>query len=257
MILADTIKGLTITIGADTKTFNKQMKQVDKDINETSKQADALTKSLQLEFDAGRFSQAQKLAQDAIEKTDAKAQALRDQLKYLEDTGADKTSDNYKKLETQLYQTETKAIKLREKLKQINELKLNQAIEQVEKVGDGITAAGKALTPFSVAASGVLAGLTAMAKSTISTGATIDDLSQQVGLNAEELQKWQYIAMQTGLEDNQLQTSLMKVQAAFGDLASGATSTATTALQELGFSAEDAAKGMDANFSRIVQSLIH
>lgn len=257
MILADTIKGLTITIGADTKTFNKQLKQVDKDIKVTEKQADALTKSLQLEFDAGRFSQAQKIAQDAIEKTETKAQALRDQLKYLENTGADKTTENYKTLEKELYLTEAKALSLKDKLEKINELKLNKAIEQVQKVGDGITAVGKALTPISVAAAGVITGLTAIAKSTVSTGASIDDLSQQVGLNAEELQKWQYIAMQSGLEDSQLQLSLTKVQAAFADLASGSTSTATSALQELGFTAEDAAKGMDANFSKIIESLMN
>lgn len=253
--MAETIKGLTISIGADTKKFQSEIKKVDKDINETSKQATTLQKSLQIEYDSTKFSQAQKLAQDALTKTEQKAQALRDELKYLEETGTDPSSEKYKKLQTQLVNTEAKAVLLKQKLEEINSISVDRVVKGFNDLGGAFTTAGQMLTPLSVAVTGVLAGVVKLTQSTISTGATFDDLSQQINLSAEELQKWQYIAMQTGLDNTQLQTSLTKVQAGLADLASGTTSTASTALQELGFTAEQASKGMSANFELIIQAL--
>lgn len=253
--MAGTIKGLTIDIGADTKKFQSEIKKVDKDINNTNKQVDALSKALQLEFDAGRFSQAQKLAQDALEKTDAKAQALRQRLDYLDKVGTDKSSEEYKKLQTQLIKTESDAVVLKEKLEKINELKLNKALSEIEDVGKGVETIGKAITPFSAAAAGALAGLTAISQGAISSAATLDDMSQQINLSAEELQRWQYIAMQTGLDNSTLQTSFVKVQDALGALATGETSTVTEVLQNLGITAEEASQGMSANFDEIIRAL--
>lgn len=246
--MAETIKGLTITVGADTKQFNKEMRAVNRDISSTNRQANELQRSLALEFDNDRFTEAQRLAQKAITDTEAKVQSLRGQLKHLEDTGADKTSANYQKLQTELVQTESRAVSLRKKLEDINNLKVEHLAKQFEDVGAGITKAGQALAPFSAAAAGTLAGLGAMFKNTKDTAATLDDMRQEVNLSAEALQKWQYIAAQQGLDQATLQNSLIKTQQAFSKLMIDGTGPGAEALMALGFSAEEAAKGMDANF---------
>lgn len=253
--MSTSFKGLTIQIGADTKQFNKEIRQVDRSIKETSKQVNELEKALELEFDSGRFAEAQRLAQEAIQGTEAKAQALREQLKFMEDAGTEKTNANYQKLQTELLKTENQAVLLKKRLEEINNLKIEALANKFKSAGDAISKAGQALAPFSAAAAGALAGLGAIGKSAISSAAEIDDLSQMVNMNAEALQKWRYIAMQLGLDNTTLQTALTKTQAAFADLTQGEVSPAADALAMLGFSAEQAAKGMDANFEEMVKRL--
>src|SRR5690554_4169958 len=141
-----TIKGLTIEIGADLKQFNRQIKAVNREINSTNRQVNELAKSLELEFDAGRFAEAQKLAQKALDQTNLKAKALRDELAYLERSGHADTG-GYRKLQTELVKTEAKAVLLKNKLEEIKDLKLENVVQQFEKLGGGITKIGQALAP--------------------------------------------------------------------------------------------------------------
>ena len=253
--MSTSFKGLTITVGADTKQFNKEMRKVDGSIRGTNRQVNELQKGLELEFDAGRFAEAQRLAQKAIQETEMKAEALRGQLKHLEDTGADTQSEQYKKLQTELVKTENSAVLLKNKLDEIKNMKIDKLAGQFEQVGSGITKAGQALTPFSVAAAGTLAGLGAMFKNTKDTAATLDDMRQEVNLSAEALQKWQYIAAQQGLDQTTLQNSLIKTQQAFSKLVVDGTGPGAEALMALGFTAEEAAKGMDVNFEVMIGRL--
>lgn len=253
--MAESIRGLTITIGADTKQFNRELKKADRNIRETNKQATELQKGLELEFDAGRFAEAQRLAQSAIEQTNQKAQALRDQLKYMEDSGTDTNSATYQQLRTELLKTENQAALLKKKLEEIKDIRVDNLAKGFENAGKSITKAGQALAPVSAAAGAIVAGIGAIGKSTVDSAAKIDDLSKTVNLNAEALQKWQYIAMQLGLDQSTLQTALQKTQSAFADLSMGELSPASDALLALGFSAEQAARGMDANFEDMIQRL--
>ena len=79
MALGNKIVGLTAKIGADTSDFTRALKSLDKEISTTAKTADALQKSLELDFDDKRFLQAQKQAQAALDATNAKAKAIREQ----------------------------------------------------------------------------------------------------------------------------------------------------------------------------------
>lgn len=249
-----TIKGLTVAIGADTKQFNKELRAADRSIKATSKEVDALTESLNLEFDAGRFEEAMRLAENVIEQTEEKAKALRGQLEYLEKNGGANT-DSYKQLQTELIKTESKAVLLKKKLDEIKDLKIEKLANQFKTVGEGITKAGRAIAPFSAAAAGMLASFTAMSLSTINSADELKTFADRVNLSAEELQKWQYIAMQTDVTNDELQAGLVKAQSAFGSLAKGDIDVASQALLDLGISAEQASKGMSANFDILVNKL--
>ena len=248
------IRGLTIAIGADTKQFNKDIKKVDREIRSTNNQVNALTKSLELDFDDKRFGEAMNLAQKVIEDTEFKAQKLREEIKYLEDSGNINT-DAYKKLQTQLIRTESDAVLLKNKLDEIKNLKLDRLSEQFTSVGDGISKAGKALKPFSVAATGLLASFTAIGVTAVGTADDISKISSQLNISAESLQRWQYLAMQTNVEFDELRDSFITVQAEVGKLARGEIDNASQALMDLGFTAEDAAAPMEKNFEKIVNAL--
>ena len=129
---SDKIKGLTVKIGADTSDFIKELKKVDKEINQTQKTANELQKGLKLEFNANSFTQAQKQVQKALETTEQKAKAIKEQLKFLETTGGVDT-EGYAKLQTELAKTETKALQLKEQLRDIDKIRFESATKNITK----------------------------------------------------------------------------------------------------------------------------
>lgn len=151
----------------------------------------ALQKSLELKFDSATFERAQKVAQQAIDETAKAAETLRARLAFLEQSGNANTTA-YKKLQTELAQTELRAKQLEEQLDKINKIKFDAIAKNVSEVGNAISTAGRALTPFSAAAAGAITGLGALGVSTAATGAEIDDLSNRFGVSAETIQELQF-----------------------------------------------------------------
>lgn len=231
--MADNIRGLTVEIAADATTFNKQMRELRSEAKSSQSELNALQKSLELKFDSATFERAQKVAQQAIDETAKAAETLRARLAFLEQSGnADTTA--YKKLQTELAQTELRAQQLAQQLENINKIKFDAIAKNVSEVGNAISAAGRALTPFSTAAAGAITGLGALGVSAASTGAEIDDLSNQFGVSAETIQEWQYVASQLGVDVEYFNRALIRMRAAMVDLSSGKTSAATEALSALG-----------------------
>lgn len=231
--MADKIRGLTVEIAADATTFNKQMQELRSEAKSSQSELNALQKSLKLKFDSATFERAQKVAQQAIDETAKAAETLRARLAFLEQSGnADTTA--YKKWQAELAQTELRAQQLEQQLENINKIKFDAIAKNVSEVGNAISAAGRALTPFSTAAAGAITGLGALGVSAASTGAEIDDLSNQFGVSAETIQEWQYVASQLGVDVEYFNRALIRMRAAMVDLSSGKTSAATEALSALG-----------------------
>lgn len=235
--MADSIRGLTVKISADATEFKKEINAVRKDSKSAQAELTALQKSLQLEFDGEKFARAQKVAQEAIDKTAQEAEMLRTRLKQLEESGNVDTSE-YRKVQAELAQAETKAQQLQEKLKELNNLKFDKLANNVKSVGDKIQGVGKALTPVSVAAAGAITGIAALGVKTASTGAELDDLSQRLGISAEKVQELKYVAAQAGVDWEVYNKGIIKARAALLDLSSGISNNATKAVQSLGISLE-------------------
>lgn len=246
--MADKIKGLTVKIGADTTDFLRELKKVDKEINQTQKTANELEKSLQLDFNANRFTQAQRQVQKALTETNEKAKAIREQLSYLERTSGIDT-EGYQKLQTELAKSEAQALKLTDQLKQIDKLKFDNATKGIKKLSDNLGTAAKKTAILSASAVGAIAGIYKLGTSTASAGAELQDYSDRLGVSAEELQRWQYIAMQSGLETEQLTKSMSKARDAIGTALTGGSNAATNALQallgDLSQLPKDTAQGFD------------
>lgn len=246
-------KGLTFKIGADTSEFIKSLKSADKEINTLQKSANSLEKGLKLDFDSTRFEEAQKRIQNALSVTEEKSKAIKQQMKLLEDSGQIDSS-NYEKLTNELAKTENQAILLNKQLKEINELKFDNATKGITTVGNSLKTASDKTKVLSVAAAAALVGMTALAKSAVSTGDEIQTLADKYNLSAEEIQKWNYIALQTDVEANQLYKAMQKVTDALGTGLSGATNNATQAISKLGLDINNIGTGDEA-FEKIIEAL--
>lgn len=231
--MAESVRGLTVEISADASSFNNEMSSMRKAAQSSQSELNALQKSLELKFDSAKFSRAQKVAQQAIDQTANNADVLRRRLEYLENTGNIDT-DQYRKLKSELAKTELQAQQLEKQLEKINQIKFNAISESVTKVGNAISGVGKALTPISAAAGAALTGLSALGIKAAATGGEIDDLSQRLGVSAEKVQEWQYLALQTGVDMDTFNNALIKARAALVDLSAGTINNASKALQSLG-----------------------
>lgn len=251
--MAESIRGLTVEISADASSFNKEMSSMRKAAQSSQSELNALRKSLELEFDADKFARAQKVAQQAIDQTANNADVLRRRLAYLEDAGNVDT-DQYRKLKAELAKTETQAQQLAKQLEKINEIKFDKLSEKITNVGNGITKAGQALTPFSAAAAAAVTAAATLGVQTAATGAEIDDLSQRLGISAEKVQEYQYVAEQAGVEWSIFEKGLIKARAAIVDLSSGTINNASKALQSLGLRVEDF-ESKEAMFDGILDAL--
>lgn len=226
---------IEIKIGADATDFSKELKKLDREINSTQKTAQALDKSLDLEFDSGRAVKSQQQYQKALEMTEQKADAIRKQLKYLEDSGKIDTTQ-YQSLQTELIKAETKAVSLKDKLEQVKKVEIEQLSKKFTDTGEKIEKAGQKLAVFSAAAAGAIAGAVKLAKDAVEVGDEIMTLSDKYDMSTEAIQRWQYVAMQTDVESEQLFKSMQKIQSAFGEQAAGGTNAAVKALEALGLS---------------------
>lgn len=251
--MADSIRGLTVEISADASSFNKEMSQMRQAAKSSQSELAALQKSLDLEFDATKLARAQKVAQDAIDQTAANADVLRRRLEYLEETGNADTSE-YRKLQTELAQTELKGQQLQKQLEKLNTLKFDKLSSRITGVGDKITGAGRALAPFSAAAGTAITAAGALGVKSAATGAQIDDLSLRLGISAEKVQEYQYVTAQAGVEWAVFEKALIKARAAIVDLSAGTINNASKALQSLGLRIEDF-DSKEAMFDGIIDAL--
>lgn len=230
------IKSFTIKIGSDTKEFEKGLKKAEREIRSTQKSANDLAKSLKINYDENRAILAQKQFQKAIDQTEEKAKTLRKQLDYLENSGQIDT-EVYAKFELELARTEAQALNLRESLEKVKNVKIEQLNEKIDKLGDSITQAGQKMAGVSLAAAGVVAGAAAIGKSAAATGAEIDDMTQQFDISAETIQRWNYLALQSGVDATAFTRALIRARAAMADLSTGTANAATETLTALGISA--------------------
>ena len=243
-------KSFSFKIGADTSDFIKQMKKADKQINTTEKAAKELEKGLTLKYDETKFVAAQKNMQSALEQTENKASAIRQQLEYLEKTGGI-DSASYEKLQNELIKTENKATLLKNELENINKIKYENAAKGVQQVGDALTKAGHAASQLSKVSGALLGSMSAVALNAVKQGDDIQTLATKYGTTAEEIQKLQYVAMQSDVENTTLYKGLKKLNSAVADLAQGEVNNATKALQELGLTAADDFEDVIAAISQL------
>jgi phage-related protein len=110
---------IEVLISANTKKYDAETRRLVKD-------AKNLQKSLELKFDGKQYAEAQRLMKEAISRTDEKAQALRKKLQELKSAG-DVKSDSYQKLKAELIKTEGEAVRLKDQLKDINNIPFDNA----------------------------------------------------------------------------------------------------------------------------------
>lgn len=253
--MAEEIRGLNVKFDADFSEFKKNMKAADKDINSTQKQLKSLKDSLKIEWDEKKFKNAQDQARKAIEATEQKATLLRDRLEQIEAAGVtDKNRDEYNYLSEQLAKAELNAQKLNEELKDLERLNLDRLTQGFTKVSSALDTASQKTRGLSVASTALLTGMVAGGLKAVQYGDDIATLATKYDMTAEALQRFNYVALQTDTQAEDLYKAFVKVQGGVSDLKTGIESVSTKALAQLGLSF-DTFSGSEEQFYAIIDAL--
>ena len=252
--MAETIRGVTVKIGADTSDFTRSLKKIDKDIKYSEQRARELQNQLQIQYDEKKWQKANKIVQDDLRDTESKAKAIREELQYLEKTSGVNT-DAYKKISVELDKTETSAEKLNAELEKLNKIKFDSAFQGINKLSSGLETAAKKTALVSAAAVGAIAGIYKLGSDAATTGANLQDMADRLDISAEALQRYDYIALQSGVETEQLVKSIAKARDAVGTALAGGTNTASKALQTLFGDLSKIPTGTEEAFTAIIEQL--
>ena len=187
--MAGNIKGITIEFRGDTTNLQKAIKQVDKETSKTDAELRKVNSDLKFNpTSVELWRQKQTLLTQKINQTQDKLSSLKQAQKKLdEDKSVDKNSAEYRELQREIIETESKLKTFKGQLKQIGSAKLQALGAQFKQIGSKMQAVGKTMSMYvttplvGVGAASVKAGMdfdTAMSQVAATSGKTVDEISE-------------------------------------------------------------------------------
>lgn len=238
--MAETIKGITVVIGAETTGLSKALADVNKqsrDIQSELRQVDRL-----LKFDPKNtelLAQKQKLLAAQVEATREKLDRLRQVQGQINEQfqKGEISEGQYRAFQREIVETENKLKNFEKQLKNTQDRSKDFA-ERMGELSQKLESIGKAFAPVSAAAGTVSAGLIGLA---VNAGKTADDLntlSKVTGLSAQTLQKFKYAEDVIDVSTETLASSLARLTKRMGDAQYG-TERTNQAFKKLGINIYD------------------
>ena len=261
--MAGNIKGITIQFDADITPFDKAIRNMEKNISKFDKELRQINNALKFNpTSVDLWRQKQQVLTQKIEETRNKLQSLKDQQAAMDAAGVDKNSEEYRKLQREIIETDGKLKTFERQLKAIGNADLRALGEQFKKIGDQMKSAGETLSKYVTAP--IVGGLAASAKSALSYGdaiakmSTIADegqvpveqlkkqilqLSNETGKGSTELAEAAYQALSASVDTKDVMSFLGDAtglaKAGFLETAD-AVDVLTTIINAYGYSASDA-----------------
>ena len=185
------IKGITISFAGDTTRLDKALRQINNETKNIDKELRAVDKALKFNpTNVELWRQKQQLLSEKIAETKNKLDVLKQAQAKMDADGVDKNSEEYRKLQREIIETESKTKHYESELRKIGNVNLKAAGAQIQEMGNKLTAAGNAMKGVSMAAAAVTAAIGA---ATVKSAAWADDLntmSKVYGISTGQLQMY-------------------------------------------------------------------
>lgn len=186
-----TIKGITIEFGGDVTPLQKALRKVKDETKSLDSELKQVNHALKLDpKNVDLLRQKQELLKDKIKLTTQSLDELKRAQKEMDAAGVDKNSEQYRKLQREISNTEQELKKMNGDLKETETAgsKLGRVGAAFQEIGGKITAAGKALAPFSAAATAALGAMIGVAGKAAASADDLVTLSKQTGISTDQLQ---------------------------------------------------------------------
>ena len=238
--MAGNIKGITIEFRGDTTKLDSALKDVDKKTKDIDQELKQVNKDLKFNpTSVELWRQKQTLLNDKIHQTKDRLDVLKQAQKSMDAEGVEKNSAEYRKLQREIIETESKLKTFKGQLKEVGNANLKGLSNQFDSIAKktrGLSMAGAAL-------GGALLG------NAFNAGKQADEiatLSKQYGVSTDEIQKFKYAQELVDVDMNSMLGSMQRMtkqmgsnNSAFADLgvsitnADGSMRDATTVWYEV------------------------
>ena len=145
--MAGNIKGITIEFQGDTSKLDKSLREVSKSASKIDKELRQVDKALKFNpTSVDLWRQKQTLLTQKITETQRKLDVLKQKQASMDAAGVDKNSAEYRKLQREIIETESKLKHFKGELRALGNVNLRALGEQFKQVGAKMTAVGKEMT---------------------------------------------------------------------------------------------------------------
>ena len=226
--MAGNIKGITIEFQGDTSKLDKSLRSVSQSARKIDTELRQVDKALKFNpTSVDLWRQKQTLLTQKINETRQKLDILKQKQAQMDASGVDKNSAEYRKLQREIIETESKLKHFEGELRRVGNAKLTALGAQFKAIGDKMTAVGKELTT-KVTLPLAMVG-TVAAKKFAEVDKTMQLTNSTMGNSAEEAQ---------------LLNQAMKSAAASSTYGMSDAATATLNFARAGLSAKQAASAL-------------
>ena len=255
--MAGNIKGITIEFSGDTKQLDSAIREINKNTRSLDKELRAVDKALKFNpTSVELWRQKQELLTQKIEDTKSKLDLLKQKQAQMDAKGVDKNSEEYRKLQREIIETESKVKTFEGQLRKVGQVNLRAASEQFKQWGTSLESAGRQMTGLSKAAAAVAASIGAL---TVKSGKWADDvntMSKKYSISTNDLQKYSAAADLVDVSTEDLAKSQQKLKKSMFSARDGGSSAEV--FETLGVAVTDANGDLrDANdvFDDVIKSL--
>ena len=234
--MAGNIKGITIEFRGDTTKLDKALRQINNETKNIDKELKQVDKALKFNpTSVELWRQKQQLLSQKISETKEKLTLLKNEQARMNAAGVDKNSEEYRKLQREIIETESKVKTFEAQLRKIGNVNLQAASQQFKVMGDKLTAAGQAMQGLSMAAAAVAASIGAVTVKSASWADDINTMSKVYGIGTRELQQYSAAAELVDVDVETIAKSHSKLTKQMNSAAKG-TGASAEAFEKLGVS---------------------
>lgn len=224
--MAGTIKGITIAFNGDTTKLDKALKDVDKSTKDIDKELKQVNKDLKFNpTSVELWRQKQTLLTQKIDETKKRLDILKQGQKQMDTDGVDKNSAQYRQLQREIIETESKLKTFKGQLKEVGNAKLTALSNQFDQISQKTRG-------LSMAAGAFGGALLANAYKAAQSADEIATLAKQYGVTTDEIQKMNYAQNLVDVSTDSMLGSMQKMTKQMG--------ANNSAFQELGVSITNA-----------------
>lgn len=207
------VKGITIRFEGDTTKLDKALREIKnstKDIDKELKNVDRALKFNPKNIDLWR--QKQELLRQRISQTETNLKELKNAQAQMDAKGVDKNSGEYRRLQREIIETESKLKHFEGELRKVGNVNLRAASEQFKDIGDKLTSAGRAMSGLSTAAAAVTAAIGAVTAKSASWADDINTMSKKYSIGTKELQLYSAAAELVDVDVETIAKSHIKLE---------------------------------------------
>ena len=145
--MAGNIKGVTIEFQADATKLNKELRTISKETAKIDTELKKINSGLKFNpTSVEHWRQKQDLLNNKIKDTTRKLEILKNEQAAMKDAGVSKTSEEYRKLQREIVETNSKLKTFKQQLIETGNVRLTAIAEGLKQVGSSMASAGKSLT---------------------------------------------------------------------------------------------------------------